>query len=170
MASWSQITIHPSEVAINALRESWRWQLGDRWAPIMFSAVGDVFFEVSAGTIWWLSTATGTLEQVAESREHFALLLEGEAVDEWFLPGLVKLLRIQGKELGNDQCYTYAISPVFSGGSFSAENMHPVSAAEHFSLSGHLHESIRKLPDGAQVQVTINDRVVGKNAAQGRSA
>ncbi|WP_354329836.1 MULTISPECIES: T6SS immunity protein Tdi1 domain-containing protein [unclassified Undibacterium] len=123
----------------------------------MFSAIGDVFFEVSAGTVWWLSTATGALEQVAESREQFASLLEGDAVDEWFLPCLVEVLYAQGKQLGEDQCYTYAILPIFSEGSFSAENMYPVLAAEHFSMSGHLHESIRKLPDGAQVQVTISD-------------
>ena len=157
MAGWSQITIHPSDAAVSVLRESWRWQLGEVWTTLMFSAIGDVFFEVSAGTVWWLSTATGALEQVAESCEQFAVMLEGEAVDEWFLPGLVEVLRSQGKQLGEDQCYTYAILPIFSGGSFSAENMYPVLAAEHFSMSGNLHESIRKLPDGAQVQVTISD-------------
>lgn len=123
----------------------------------MFSAIGDVFFEVASGTVWWLSTATGALEQVAQSRKKFALLLEGESVDEWFLPGLVDVLRAQGKILAKDQCYTYAILPIFSEGSFSAENMHAVLATEHFSVSGHVHESIRKLPDGAQVQVIITD-------------
>ena len=157
MASWTQIIIHPSEAAVNALRDSWRWQLGDGWTSLMFSAIGDVFFEVSAGTVWWLSTATGALEQVAESCEQFASLLEGEAVDEWFLPGLVEVLRSQGKQLGQDQCYTYAVLPIFSEGSFSAENMYPVLAAEHFAMSGHVHESIRKLPDGAQVQIIITD-------------
>jgi hypothetical protein len=66
-------------------------------------------------------------------------------------------LRSQGKVLGPEQCYTYAILPVFSQGSFSAENMHPVSAAEHFTMSGLIHESIRQLPDGAQAQVTVTD-------------
>jgi hypothetical protein len=78
------------------------------------------------------------LEQVAESQQQFAELLSGERADEWFLPGLVEVLRSQGKVLGADQCYTYAILPIFSQGSFSAENMHPVSAAEHFSMSGHI--------------------------------
>jgi hypothetical protein len=157
MATWSQITIQPSDTSVEALRKHWRWQLGDDWTPLMFSAVGDVFFEVAAGTVWWLSTAIGSLEQVAESKQQFAELLGGEKADEWFLPGLVEALRSQGKVLSSDQCYTYAILPVFSQGSFSAENMHPVSAAEHFSMSGHVHESIRQLPDGAQVQVTITD-------------
>ena len=157
MASWSQITIQPSDVAVKSLREHWRWQLGEDWTPLMFSAIGDVFVEVAAGTVWWLSTATGSLEQVAESRQQFAELLGSERTDEWFLPGLVDLLRSQGKVLDPEQCYTYAILPVFSQGSFSAENMHPVSAAEHYSMSGHIHESIRKLPDGTQVQVNVTE-------------
>jgi len=157
VASWSQITIQPSDVAVKSLREHWRWQLGEDWTPLMFSAIGDVFVEVAAGTVWWLSTATGSLEQVAESRQQFAELLGSERTDEWFLPGLVDLLRSQGKVLDPEQCYTYAILPVFSQGSFSAENMHPVSAAEHYSMSGHIHESIRKLPDGTQVQVNVTE-------------
>jgi hypothetical protein len=157
MATWSQITIQPNDIAVEALREHWRWLLGDEWTPLMFSAIGDVFIEVAAGTVWWLSTATGSLQQVAESQQQFAELLGGERTDEWFLPGLVDVLHSQGKMLEVDQCYTYAILPIFSQGSFSAENMHPVSAAEHFSLSGHVHKSIRQLPDGAQVRVTIAD-------------
>lgn len=112
---------------------------------------------MTAGTVWWLSTATGMMEQVAESRDGFLELLAGEQADEWFLPGLVDVLCAQGKGLAADQCYTYAVLPIFEEGSFSAENMYPVMAAEHFSMSGQTHERIRKLPDGAQVQVIISD-------------
>jgi len=55
------------------------------------------------------------------------------------------------------QCYTHAIHPILSQGSFSAENMHPVSAAEHHSTSGHIHERLRDLPDGAHVPVDITN-------------
>ena len=157
MASWSQITIQPSDVAVEALRKNWRWQLGDDWTPFLFSAIGDVFFEDAAGAVWWLSTATGSLEQVADSRQQFSQLLGSDSTDEWFLPGLVDVLRSQGKVLDAGQCYTYAILPIFSQGSFSAENMHPVSAAEHYSTSGHMHERLRDLPDGAHVPVDITN-------------
>jgi hypothetical protein len=151
------MTIEPSEASINTLRDSWRWMLGDAWSPLMFSAIGDVFFELSAKTVWWLSTATGDLEQVAASRAEFEALLDGEQIDEWFLPGLVEVLRLQGKILSEDQCYTYTVLPIFSDGSFSAENMYVVSASEHFSRSGKIHESIRLLPEGARVNITVSD-------------
>ncbi len=116
-----------------------------------------MFFELSAGTVWWLSTATGALEQVASSREEFRERLGTDAANEWFLPGLIDALIAQGKALEEDQCYTFAIFPIFSEGSFSAENMHPASSASHFTASGDIHQSIRQLPDGAQVQLRITD-------------
>jgi hypothetical protein len=151
------MTFKPSEASLTALRASWHWKIGEAWTPLLFSAIGDVFFQVPAGTVWWLNTATAELEQVAQSREQFESLLSGDQADEWFLPGLVDALRGQGKKLQDDECYTYAVLPVFAEGSFSAENMHPVKASEHFSASGRVHESICKLPDGARVQVTISE-------------
>lgn len=144
------------DAALDALRTHWRWQLGEHWTPLMASALGDLFFQVPAGTVWWLCTASGTLEQVAESPGQFqALLRDPERTDEWCLPGLVDALRAQGKMLASGQCYTFDVFPVFSGGAFSAENMRAVAAHAHFAASGRLHERIRGMPDGAPVQVII---------------
>lgn len=157
--TWSDITLQPGQPALAALRDAWRWLLGEAWTPLLFSAIGDVFFKVPAGSVWWLSTATGSLEQVAETPTAFAALLATEKVDEWFLPGLVAALRDHGKCLGAGQCYGYTILPVFAEGSFSVENMGVASAAEHFAQSGHLHRQLRLLPDGASVRVTVQDRL-----------
>jgi hypothetical protein len=155
MSLLSEVTIQPQAPALEALRNSWRWMIGEAWTPLLFSAIGDVFFEVPAGAIWWLSTAIGSLEQVAESQAAFEELLDTETFDEWFLPGLVQALRENGKTLKPDQCYTYAILPVFADGDFSVENMHAISASEHFTISGQVHESIRGAADGSTVQITI---------------
>lgn len=149
----TDLIAQPDPAALESLRGAWRWLLGERWSPLLFSAIGDVFIELPAGVVWWLSTATGDLEQVADSREHFLRLLDGEQVDEWFLPGLVETLRSQGKPLSLGQCYSFVTLPVFVAGSFSAENMFPCEAAEHFALAGQIHQSIRGLPDGTPVQV-----------------
>lgn len=149
----TELTAQPSQDALDALRDAWRWLLGERWTPLLFSAIGDVFLQLPAGAIWWLSTATGDLQQVADSREQFIGLLEGEQIDEWFLPGLVGTLRSQGKALSPGQCYSFVTLPVFAAGSFSAENMFPCDATEHFVLAGEIHQSIRGLPDGTPVQV-----------------
>jgi hypothetical protein len=155
MATWSQITFSPSAESVAALRRHWEWKLGSRWTPIMFSVIGDVFIELDAKSVWWLSTATGSLEQVADSQDEFRQLLGTDRADEWFLPGLVDALLDQGKVPGSDQCYSYAILPVFAQGSFSAENMNPVPASEHFSLTGYVHQQIHGAPDGANVEIKV---------------
>lgn len=153
----SPCTIRPGDAAVLALRANWRWLLGEGWTPFMFSAIGDVFLEVAAGTVWWLNTATGALEQVAASRQQFMDRLESPRADEWLLPGLVDALRAHGKLLAADQCYSYTILPIFEQGGYSVENMHPVSAAEHYAMTGHVHERLRRLPDGAPVRLIIGD-------------
>lgn len=162
MTNWQQASIEPGDAAIEVLRESWHWMLGSDWEPIIFSAIGDVFFSVAAGSVWWLNTATGSLEHVADSREHFVELLEGESTDEWFLPGLPQALRSNGKPLAAGECYTYTVFPVFEHGSFSVENMFAVAAAAHFAASGRLHESIRSLPDGAEAVIGVSNAACQK--------
>ncbi|MGS0757266.1 hypothetical protein ACVBEH_23120, partial [Roseateles sp. GG27B] len=71
----TDLTAQPDPAALESLRGAWQWLLGERWSPVLFSAIGDVFLELPAGAIWWLSTATGDLEQVADSREHFIRML-----------------------------------------------------------------------------------------------
>ncbi len=153
MASWSEITITPTDDAVAQLRESWSWLLGTSWRPLLFSAVGDVFLQLQAGTVWWLSTATGSFEQVAHSESEFISMLAGEQVNEWFLPDLVEELQSAGINLLPGQCYSYTTLPIFAEGSFSVENMHPLSAKEHFSFTGHVMQKIQSLPDGAKISI-----------------
>ena len=153
MVSLSELTIQPGNDALAALRNAWRWMLGEHWTPLLFSAIGDIFLELPSGSVWWLSTATAGLEQIAESRDRFHELLATDRAAEWFLPGLVEALRAGGKPLEPDQCYTYVILPIFAEGSFSAENMRPGSAEEHYRLTGQLHENLQRLPVGAEVRI-----------------
>ena len=155
MPSWSELTITPTAEAVSELRESWSWLLGTSWRPLLFSAIGDVFLQLPAGTVWWLSTATGSLEQIAESEADFVAKLASEQADQWFLPGLVEALRSSGKHLRPGQCYSYTTLPVFAEGSFSVENTYPIEANEHFGLTGHILKQIQALPDGAQVSIKI---------------
>lgn len=155
MSSWSQITINPTAEAVAELRESWSWLLGVDWRPMLFSAVGDVFLQLPSGTVWWLSTAAGSLEQIAESEADFIAKLSGEQVDEWFLPGLVESLRSSGKHLLPGQCYSYTTLPVFAEGSFSVENMFQIDAKEHFGVTGQIMKQIRALPNGARVSIKV---------------
>lgn len=156
MNARTEITIAPTDEAVAQLRESWLWLLGENWRPLLFSAIGDVFLQLPAGSVWWLSTATGGLEQVAESEPEFVELLgSSEKLHEWFLPGLVQALKAADKPLSPGQCYSYKTLPVFSDGSFSVDNMHALDAREHFGFTGEVMRQIQALPDGAQVTIKV---------------
>jgi hypothetical protein len=156
VSAWSGFTVRPDSETVAVLRQEWEWLLGYAWNPILFSAIGDVFFVLPAGTVWWLSTATGDLEQVAESQVAFHGLLDTDAVDEWFLPGLVEALIAHGQVLADGQCYSYRIFPVFAQGNFSVENLFCLDQKEHFRIAGQIHRQIRNSPDGSSVEILLS--------------
>lgn len=155
MPTWSEVTCRPSAAAVQALRTHWSWLLGEDWTLLLVSALGDVFVEVRAGSVWWLSTATGDLEQVAESRDVFLALLHTDRTDEWLLPGLVTVLRAQGRRLAEGECYSFVVPPVFAEGSFSAENLQVLATEAHFATTGALHARLRRHAAGSDGQFVL---------------
>ena len=149
------LTFNPSPRDLQALHAAWGWRLGSAWRPLMCTVLGDLFLQLASGHVWWLSTGTGDLCQVADSAPQFRAALAGQAGDEWLLPGLVEALARTGKALAPGQCYTFSTFPVFAAGSYSVENMFPVEAHAHFAMSGWIHKRICHLPDGATVDLAI---------------
>jgi hypothetical protein len=73
---WKALTMIPSAEAVGELRSAWSWHLPDQYQLVLFSALGDAFYETPSGEIWWLNTGTAELSKVAESKEQFQRLLE----------------------------------------------------------------------------------------------
>ena len=67
----SDLTCTPNQDAIERLAEAWAWLLKEPFRPVLFSIMGDVFFEPDSGGIWWLNTGTGELTRVADSVDSF---------------------------------------------------------------------------------------------------
>jgi hypothetical protein len=116
---------------------------------------GDPFVIDEGGAVHWLDTGTATLTRVADSLPAFEASLAGEAARDWLLPDLVQALQGEGKSLGRDQCYTYAILPVFAEGKYETWNFKPVPLREHFEVTAELHRSIAPLADGTRVRLAI---------------
>ena len=72
---WSDLTFTPNEDAIERLAEAWAWLLKEPFQPVLFSTIGDMFFEPDSGGIWWLNTGTGELTRVADTLDQFRELL-----------------------------------------------------------------------------------------------
>jgi hypothetical protein len=151
---WSSLTFEPTDDAIEQLAEAWAWRLRVPFRPVLFSTLGDMFFARDDGAVWWLNTGTAELTRVADSIEHFHERLATDVADEWFLPALIEKLQLAGKMREAGECYTYVTLPIFAEGKYEVDNLNPVSAAEHFELTGHIHRQIAELPDGAKVRTT----------------
>lgn len=153
--SWSDLTCTPDGDAVAELASAWAWRLKEPFSPLIFSALGDMFFSRDAGDVWWLNTGTGELTRVAPSVAEFNSLLRTDIVDEWFLPPLIEQLHVAGKLLKPGECYSFVTLPIFAEGRYDAENMNPVSAREHFAITGGIHKDLQLYPDGTKVNLTV---------------
>ena len=151
------LTIMPDDDAIEELKQSWSWLLSEPYRPILFTALGDMFFQAPSGHVHWLNTGTGEVTKVAASLDEFERQLSSEQALDWFLPPLIEKLVQAGKVLKAGECYTFVTLPIFREGTYTVENLNPVNAKFHFGLSGSIHEQIRELPDGAKVEIKIVD-------------
>jgi hypothetical protein len=153
--SWSELIFTPDDDAIVELASAWGWRLKEPFRPVLFSALGDMFFARDAGDVWWLNTGSGELTRVAASVEEFQRLLGTSIADEWLLPPLVEQLRTAGKLLQPGECYTFVTLPVFAEGNYEVDNLNPVRAREHFALTGGIHQDLQAYPDGSKVKLTV---------------
>jgi hypothetical protein len=152
---WSSLTFTPTDESVQQLANSWSWLLSEPFVPVLFSTLGDVFFEPDSGGVWWLNTGTAEVTRVADSVPQFQELLGTEIVDEWFMPSLIEQLHAAGKVPGPGECYTYVTLPIFAEGKYDVENLNPVPAHEHFALTGQILCEIKSLPSGSKVQLNV---------------
>ena len=155
---WSSLTFTPDAEAVQELRSSWAWLLKEEYTPVLFTALGDVFYEVlPTGEVKWLNTGTGEVQSVAASVEQFREMLGTNKVEEWFLPVLVEQLHVDGKEPAAGECYTYVTLPVFAEGKYVLATLDPVPAKEHFAATAHVLREIQELPNGAKVRLNVTE-------------
>ena len=152
---WSDLTFTPDQDAIREFAASWSWLLKYPYTPMLFSVLGDVFFARDAGDVWWLNTGTAQVTRVADTVDHFQDLLDTDIVDEWFMPILVEQLHLNSKIPEPGECYTYVTLPIFPDGRYDVDNLNPVPAREHFSLTGKLHRELCDVADGGRVEPRV---------------
>ncbi|MBB3226521.1 hypothetical protein FHW69_001111 [Luteibacter sp. Sphag1AF] len=156
--TWDDLICKPDADAIAALAKAWEWRVGTAFTPLLFSALGDMFYEADEGGVYWLNTGTGENDKVAGTVPEFnELLRDTEVQDDWLLPGLIEALHEQGKVLAPGECYTYDTLPIFADGLYEPENLRPVTAIQHFSETGEMIEAIQGLADGTDIEFEVPD-------------
>ena len=149
-SSWKQLTFIPSSEALHELREQWSWLVDATMQPFLCSASGDVFFEATDLAIHRLDTGQGRLERIASNREEFLREIRKDSGAEWLLSPVIDQLLEAGAPLSPDQCFGFKVMPIL-GGTYTPDNMVPMSAISWYGFSGYVHHQIKALPEGTQV-------------------
>lgn len=145
------LTVKFDENASNKLIRDWTWLTGTDKTPIMVSSIGDLFLKDTADRVFWLNTGDGTLTRVAEGIVMFQEKLQDQnIVNDWFLVDLIDALKAEGKKLKSGQVYSYK-KLIVLGGDYSTDNFEPTDIEVHFSFTGQIHQQVKDLPAGTNV-------------------
>jgi hypothetical protein len=146
---------HQTTPSTPDLLAEWRWLLGGRLRLIGWSSAGDLFYIDEAARICRLDTGAAEIEVVADSGIAFNSLSEdSEQADDVFLLPVVRSFESIHGALPEGHCLGFRMLPVL-GGTYTIENRHAISIAEHASLTGYLHRQIRDLPDGTAIRLKV---------------
>ena len=149
--TWNDIAIHKSQYDAGTLLVCWRWLVDESFSAILPTALGDLFLEHRDGTIWFLDTCGGQMEQVAANYQEFKILLgDDECLRSWFATELVADLLAAGLRRGSGECFSPSLPPII-GGKLEPSNFQACSLVAHHALLGPLHEKVRQLPPGTPI-------------------
>ena len=137
-----------------ALLAEWTWLIPNAFTVWLMNRFGDLFLVFADGSVHMLDVGAGTLKQVADSRDDFAVKAdENDNANDWFMIPLVDQLVATGLTLHEGQCYSYKMPPVL-GGQYTVENTCVLPIAQHYGAYGSIHKQIKDLPDGSAVVIT----------------
>ena len=133
------------------LLSDWAWLLPDELTVWLMSRYGDLFLVFGDETVHMLDVGAGTIEKVGVSRDDFCLRIdEANHANNWLMIPLVDRLVESGKLLPPGRCYSFIIPPIL-GGEYSVENTATLRIAEHYSVYASIHQQVKDLPPGTQV-------------------
>jgi len=144
-----------SEITKDLLRE-WQWLVGNDMKIIHVLRSGDAILADNKGFIYRLVTGEGKYMKIADTLKEFdKKMLDHEFYKEQTLEPVVAKLQKE-KPLKENQVYSFTTLPVL-GGTYTVENMYPLSVEEHFSVTGDICFQIKDLKDGEKVQIKVTD-------------
>jgi hypothetical protein len=141
------------------------WNMPGLWKHAYHSFVDpglcfaeDVFgnqFSIKDGTVYRFLVETGTLEPVAASLEKWAALILADDRRWTGWPFARRWAQRHGPLPLHKRLHPAV--PFVCGGSYEADNLRPIDAAEMMASWGSFACRIRDLPDGAKITIVFGD-------------
>lgn len=152
---WTKLEIPLSEVDAPHLLSCWAWLVEVPVEPIALTRFGNWFVSCADGAVRRLSILEGSFDLACASVGEFHTRKgEDQQLLDWFHDGMVYsafrtgLVPAKGEGLG------YRIPPIL-GGSLDRENVTVVSMASWQMFMAQLHDQLRFVPDGSDIQELV---------------
>ena len=114
---------------------------------------GNVFVVMADDSVHLLDLEVGTLDRIADHREHCATLLkECDNASQWLMTPLVDACVAAGITLGPHQCYGFKLPPLL-GGRYEIDNVYPAELTERYGFMADLFRQTKDLPDGTEAEL-----------------
>lgn len=137
------------------LLSGWLSLLPSTFTVWLVNKLGDAFIVFDDESVHLLDIGVGTIERVADNRDHFCELIDlGNNSNDWLMVDLVDRCVAAEMTLTENQCYGFKVSPVL-GGNYSVENLEPTDLSVHYSLLADIFKQTKDLPDGTKVNIRI---------------
>jgi hypothetical protein len=149
---------------IDQAGKDWARLLSD-WAPPLpldftlwlVNRFGDAFVVTEDGAVSMLDVGAGSLQRLADNRDHFCELLDVDNnANVWLMIPLVDECVAAGMILAAHQCYGFKIPPVL-GGKYQIDNVAPTDLAVHYGLLADIYRQTKDLPDGTPSSAVVTD-------------
>jgi hypothetical protein len=135
------------------LLSGWRGLFPRSFTLWLVNRFGDPFVVYDDASVHMLDVGIGRIRRVADSRDHFAGLIDrGNYANEWLMIPLVDACVAVGMTLSTNQCYGYKVPPVL-GGAYGVENVYRTDLALHYGFLADIYRQTRHLPDGTDIRV-----------------
>ena len=139
----------------SSLFENWAWLVPKQFTVWLMNRFGDLFLVFEDGTVHMMDVGRGTIEQVADSRDHFGNKIdEDNNANNWLMIPLIDQLVKTGITLKEGRCYSYKQLPIL-GGDYTVENACVLPIKEHLEVCGSIHQQLQNIPDGTEVVIKV---------------
>jgi len=137
------------------LLSGWGRDIPESFTLWLVNRFGDAFLVVDDGSVHMLDAGGGQVSRIADSRDHFAELLDrDDNANNWLMIPLVDECAEALPPLKESQCYGFKVPPML-GGEYVLDNIEPTDLSVHYSILADIHRQTKDLPDGTQVKLVV---------------
>jgi hypothetical protein len=148
--------IDQADVDWAVLLRAWTPPLPRLFTLWMVNRFGDAFVVHEDNSVHMLDVGAGTYQRLADSRGHFADLMDvDDNANNWLMVSLVDACCAAGMIPRHKQCYGFKVPPIL-GGEYEFGNVELTDIAVHFSFLGDIYKQTKDLPDGTVVRTVIS--------------